>query len=58
MTWFSIKDDRRITERCATENCGGQVTERLEAEGVGSYYCSGCRSIIEKQNDQRQTKNS
>ena len=39
---FQITDDRRITERCATERCGGQVTHRFEGGGVGSYYCSGC----------------
>lgn len=45
--WFEIKDDKRITERCASEGCGGQVMYRLEADGVGSYFCSGCRADIE-----------
>ena len=41
--WFKLKGDERITQRCATEGCGGQPTWRLEAEGVGSFYCSGCQ---------------
>lgn len=36
------------------EGCGGQPTSRLEAGGVGSNYCSGCRGYIENQmNEQR-----
>jgi hypothetical protein len=44
--WFDLKGDARLG-RCATENCGGQPTSRLEAGGVGSDYCSGCRAKIE-----------
>lgn len=47
MTWFKLTGDERINQRCTTEDCGGQVTERLEANGVGSNYCSGCRAKIE-----------
>jgi hypothetical protein len=46
--WFKLSGDARLG-RCATEGCGGQPTERLEAGGVGSNYCSGCRSLIEAQ---------
>lgn len=42
MTWFNLKGDARLG-RCASEGCGGQPTWRLEAGGVGSNYCSGCR---------------
>jgi len=45
--WFELKGDERITQRCATEGCAGQPIYRLEAEGVGSNYCSGCRARIE-----------
>lgn len=45
--WFELTGDERITRRCATENCGGQPTWRLEAGGVGADYCSGCREQIE-----------
>jgi hypothetical protein len=44
--WFELKGDARLA-RCASENCGGQPTWRLEADGVGSDYCSGCRSRID-----------
>lgn len=47
MTWFKLTGDERITFRCATDNCAGQVTERLEADGVGANYCLGCRAKIE-----------
>lgn len=40
--WFNLKGDARLG-RCATEGCGGQPTYRLEAWGIGSNYCSGCR---------------
>lgn len=46
MDWFKLTGDERITQRCATLGCGGQPTWRLEAEGVGSNYCSGCREKI------------
>ena len=44
--WFNVGGDIRLTERCTTEDCGGQVAYRLEASGVGSYYCSGCTAKI------------
>lgn len=43
--WFKLKGDERLT-RCASEDCGGQPTWRLEADGVGSNYCSGCKAKI------------
>lgn len=43
--WFSLKGDERLG-RCASEGCGGQPTYRLEADGVGSNYCSGCKEKI------------
>lgn len=43
--WFDLKGDARLG-RCATEGCCGQPTSRLEADGVGSNYCSGCRAKI------------
>lgn len=45
--WFPLKGDARLTRRCATEGCGGQPTWRLEAGGVGSDYCPGCKAKIE-----------
>jgi hypothetical protein len=45
--WFKLNGDARLG-RCATEGCGGQPTSRLEAGGVGSNYCSGCRANIER----------
>lgn len=47
MAWFELKGDARLG-RCASENCGGQPTWRLEADGVGSNYCSGCKDYIER----------
>lgn len=44
--WFKLTGDERLG-RCASEGCGGQPTSRLEADGVGSNYCSGCRAKIE-----------
>lgn len=44
--WFKLSGDARLG-RCTTEGCGGQPTERLEAGGTGSNYCSGCRAKIE-----------
>ena len=44
--WFLLRRDERITHRCATEDCGGQVTWKLEASGVGSFYCDGCKTKI------------
>lgn len=46
MTWFDLSGDERLG-RCATKGCGGQPTSRLEAGGVGSNYCSGCKAKIE-----------
>jgi predicted nucleic acid-binding Zn-ribbon protein len=43
--WFHLQGDARLG-RCATEGCGGQPTMRLEADGVGSDYCSGCAARI------------
>lgn len=43
--WFKLGGDARLG-RCASDNCGGQPTWRLEADGVGSNYCSGCREKI------------
>lgn len=45
--WFDLKGDARHG-RCASEGCGGQPTWRLEAGGVGSNYCSGCKDRMEK----------
>lgn len=45
--WFELKGDSRLG-RCASAACGGQPTWRLEAEGMGSNYCSGCKAKIEK----------
>lgn len=44
--WFKLRGDARLG-RCTSENCGGQPTFRLEAGGIGSDYCSGCRENIE-----------
>lgn len=44
--WFKLGGDARLGA-CASENCWGQPTWRLEADGVGSNYCSGCREKIE-----------
>ena len=43
--WFELRGDARLG-RCATEGCGGQPTLRLEADGIGSDYCSGCAAKI------------
>jgi hypothetical protein len=43
--WFKLSGDARLGA-CASENCWGQPTWRLEAEGVGSNYCSGCKEKI------------
>ena len=48
MPWFELTGDERINERCASEGCPGQPTHRLEAEGIGSNYCSGCKAMIEQ----------
>lgn len=46
MTWFRLRGDARLG-RCTSEGCGGQPMWRLEAGGVGSDYCSGCRQQID-----------
>lgn len=43
--WFRLQGDARLGE-CATEGCGGQPTWRLEIDGIGADYCSGCRAAI------------
>lgn len=43
--WFKLTGDSRLGQ-CTSENCGGQPTWRLEAGGIGSDYCSGCREKI------------
>ena len=43
--WFKLTGDERL-KQCATEGCGGQPAWRLEAGGVGSNYCSGCKAEI------------
>lgn len=53
--WFELTGDQRITEICATEGCGGQPTWRLEAGGIGSNYCSGCKAKIEQQGRENDT---
>ena len=45
--WFELQGDERITERCASDGCGGQPTWRLEKDGCGSDYCSGCKAKID-----------
>lgn len=44
--WFKLQGDSRLG-RCASEQCGGQPTWRLEAGGIGSDYCSGCKALID-----------
>lgn len=46
MTWFKLSGDSRLN-KCASEDCFGQQMWRLEAGGVGSNYCSGCKERIE-----------
>jgi len=38
---------------CATQGCWGIPTQYMEASGVGSKYCSGCRTHIEATEDQQ-----
>lgn len=45
--WFELKGDERITHRCASEKCWQQPTWKLEADGVGSFYCGACKAQIE-----------
>lgn len=47
--WFELKGDERL-KSCASNGCGGQPTWRLESDGVGSNYCSGCKERIERDN--------
>lgn len=44
--WFALKGDERLGQ-CVSDGCGGQPTWRMEAGGVGSNYCSGCKEKIE-----------
>lgn len=44
--WFRLTGDERLGA-CASDGCGGQPTWRLEAGGIGSNYCSGCKEKIE-----------
>jgi hypothetical protein len=48
--WFKLSGDARLGH-CDSEKCGGQPTWRLEADGVGSNYCSGCKEIIDRRNE-------
>jgi hypothetical protein len=50
--WFELNGDSRLG-RCTSEGCGGQPTWRLEAGGVGSDYCSGCKEIIDRRRRKR-----
>lgn len=45
--WFELRGDERLG-RCTSDGCGGQPTSRLEAGGIGSNFCSGCRAAIER----------
>lgn len=47
--WFKLLKGDAGLGRCATEDCGGKPTWRLEADGTGSNYCSGCRVKIENE---------
>lgn len=49
--WFERKGDARLG-CCTSCDCLGQPTWRLEADGVGSNYCSGCKEKIERQKQQ------
>jgi hypothetical protein len=44
--WFKLNGDARLGH-CDSANCGGQPTWRLEAGGIGSNYCSGCKERID-----------
>lgn len=46
--WFQLKGDERVARCCSSHLCGGQPTWKLEAGGVGSFYCSGCKEKIER----------
>lgn len=41
-------DTPTCSERCATDLCCRPASSRLEAGGVGSYYCESCRVVIER----------
>jgi hypothetical protein len=45
--WFKLGGDARL-HRCATEGCGAQPIWRLEVDGTGSNYCSGCKEHIDR----------
>ena len=43
--WIYLKPgERRV--HCATDGCEGQPLWRLEVDGIGSVFCSGCRDKI------------
>lgn len=44
--WFPLTGDKRFGF-CTSDNCGGQPAWRMEADGIGSNYCSGCRAKID-----------
>lgn len=44
--WFERSGDKRLGI-CTTDDCMGQPTWRMEAGGVGSNYCSGCKERID-----------
>jgi hypothetical protein len=46
MTWFALTGDTRIVLTCASSGCWQQPTWRLEVDGTGSNYCSGCKQKI------------
>lgn len=49
--WFDLTEkDRNIWNwhQCATSDCSGTPTSRLEADEVGSNYCAHCRWRIER----------
>lgn len=52
MMWFKLSGDARLGH-CDSESCGGPPTWRLEADGVGSNYCSGCKEKIERTREER-----
>lgn len=49
MPWFKHHPGPKkgLGDRCASENCAGIPSWRLEAGGVGSFYCFQCMVEIE-----------
>ena len=37
-----------VEPRCATDDCPNRATFRLEAGGVGAFYCTDCETKISK----------